>query len=594
MTGQPRTGTPGQRAVREAIARAALAEDGETVARAPDHGDLPEGCPIVPLGVSGKTYFFLKPNGVLTDLTPREFTENGIAALFGGELAWLWQHYVRLGKDGNPIGINHSKAAAALMRACERHPFWSADEGLRGAGSWLDGKDRIVVHCGDSVRDGLGRWHSVPVTIAGRIYAAARAQPRPAAAPASAAHCGRLLNFLERWAWRAPAAAPRLLLGWLCAALVCGVLTWRPHVWVTGDKAMGKSTLEKLLRGLFGAGALRSADASPTAIRQMLGGACMPVMMDEQEVADSRMAEACILLARLASTRDQAATHRGSPEGKVREEFVRAMFYFSAILHPPLKPQDRDRITIFELDRLVGGDEARDFHEEFATVAGLGPALRARVIERWPAIRAAQAHYSRAMFERKATNRQVDQYGTMLAFADAMLSDAPVDELGVREVLDVIDLRTVGGDDDDADHDECLAQLLSAHVDTWSGGVRRTLGMQIASAVRDGERSDAGKALWASGCRLERIGDGEGGALELAVAQKHAGLERIFEGTRWARGVWWQALRRLPNAYVTKGSLYFGGPKVRAVMLAIDLVTDPSAGHGARHGPSQDDGEPRG
>ena len=594
MTGQARNETAGQQAVRAAIEGAGLAEDGESVAQAPGDGGLPEGCPIVPLGVNGKTYYFLKPNGVLTDLTPREFTENGIAALFGGELAWLWQHYARLNKDGEAWGINHPKAAAALMRACERHPFWTADNGLRGAGSWLDGKDRIVVHCGDCVRDGLGRWHAVPVAIAGRIYAAARAQPRPAETPASAGECDRLLRFLERWSWRAPVAAPRLLLGWLGAALVCGVLSWRPHVWVTGDKAMGKSTLEKLLRGLFGAGALRSADASPTAIRQMLGGACMPVMMDEQEVADSRMAEACILLARLASTRDQAGTHRGSPEGKVREEFVRAMFYFSAILHPPLKPQDRDRITIFELDRLVGGDEAKGFHAEFAAVSRLGPALRARIIERWPAIREAQALYARAMLARQATNRQVDQYGTMLAFADAILSDAPVDELGVREVLDIIDFRTVAGDDDDTDHDECLAQLLSAHVDTWSGGVRRTLGMQIASAVHDGERSDAARALWASGCRLERIGEGEGSVIELAVAQKHAGLERIFENTRWARGVWWQALRRLPSAYVTKGSLYFGGPKVRAVMLAIGLVTEPAGSEGARYPPSPHDGEPLG
>jgi adenylylsulfate kinase-like enzyme len=82
-----------------------------------------------------------------------------------------------------------------------------------------------------------------------------------------------------------------LLLGWTGCALIAGALPWRPHVWVTGSSATGKSTLQKALEHLLDGGALHTQDATEAALRQLLKQQTLPVLFDELEAnEDNRRA----------------------------------------------------------------------------------------------------------------------------------------------------------------------------------------------------------------------------------------------------------------------------------------------------------------
>ena len=57
----------------------------------------------------------------------------------------------------------------------------------------------------------------------------------------------------------------------------------------------------------------------------------------------------------------------------------------------------------------------------------------------------------------------------------------------------------------------------------------------------------------------------------MLVANQHAGLDRIFEKTRWERGRWVQALRYLPDAR-TWESVRFAGIEQRSTALPNALL----------------------
>ena len=61
---------------------------------------------------------------------------------------------------------------------------------------------------------------------------------------------------------------------------------------------------------------------------------------------------------------------------RARSWRIRASFYFTSIHHAPLRPQDRSRICVLNLDELVKGDESlvgRPFFSVFESTEILGP-----------------------------------------------------------------------------------------------------------------------------------------------------------------------------------------------------------------------------
>ena len=111
-----------------------------------------------------------------------------------------------------------------------------------------------------------------------------------------------------------------------------GALEWRPMVWVAGDKGTGKSTLQKVVKGVFGRGGLIPAvDASAAGLWQSLGHSSLPVALDEVESEeDNRRNNNLLKLARVAASGGQML--RGGSDHKQASFTVRSCFLFSSIL----------------------------------------------------------------------------------------------------------------------------------------------------------------------------------------------------------------------------------------------------------------------
>lgn len=551
-------------------------------------------CPVQTIGYKGKTVFLISPAGVLHAVPVRELVPNMLALIFEDQFKWLRERYVREDAEGKVRGIDFASAARFLILRCTERGLFEPGDQVRGVGYWpgdpLDPDAALIVHAGDEVLID-GEWRK-PGRIGEHIYVAAPAVPRPGDRAMTKQESDRLLKLLGRWKWRDP-VSPRLLLGWLAAAVVPGALEWRPHLWVSGDRASGKTTLQKLISDLLGRSLLHLADTTEAGVRQLLAGAARPVSLDEIEPEETNdRAQAVVRLARLASQRGGGLVARGATDGTATTTALDAVFLFSSILRPPLAPQDLQRITVLDLEAVDATSEERaGLLAEIRAVKALGPMLRRRLVEQWPRAAATIDSYHSALVSQGHPTRSADQLGALLGMADLLLEDhLDIPEV-IRAICEDYDPADLAERLDDApDHDRCLMHLLTSPLPLLKSGSMRTVGRVVADAFRTEDEEHLAD-LRQCGLTIAREATGR----FLAVASNHQMLARLFADTHWraragATGAWVQALRRVPGSRVAEHPVRFGATRSRATLVPEEAL--PIAR--ADDVPSSVPGEPRG
>jgi len=551
---------------------------------------LPDGCPVTPLGTRQGSFFYLNSLGELRLLTARDHSKLNLLALFSPREAFLEQWHPRLNKDGDRTGdFAAEKVAKDLMHACAQVGVWSPDTKVRGRGAWLGRDGDLVLHLGDCLHV-RGRYE--PCGMRDEIvYPVLRARPHPAEEnePCGAdGAAAALRTLLGSWSWARPKLDPLLLLGWIGAAMVGGALAWRPAAWITGDKGTGKSTLQDVLKGLFGdgEGIYSLADATEAAVRQRMKFDTIPLAFDEAEAEeDNSRTLGVIKVARIASS--GGTIMRGGADHEGAEFTVRFCTLFSSILHPPMQAQDRSRIAFLQLRKLTAGSTIRLDPDQ---LGHLGRRILRRMADRWPALTQGEApilgQWQAELMARGLDHRGAAQFGIMLACADVLLHDHPPDGETLRRIVDSVVAATDDERADElADWERCIGHLTSSLAQAkWGNGEQRTIGTLIAIAAGRAVMADdqvatridrevAQGVLATYGLKVHPDIDGP----DLAVANDHRNLSQLFDSSHWrarsgASGVWRQALLRAPGARASTIPIRFRGPQARAVLVPLAHV----------------------
>ncbi len=548
----------------------------------PGDAEMLASCPVQPLGTRKGIYFYISSLGEVREVRESAHRWQGITSLFGGDAKWLFDNFPTK-TEGVVTGWHERKVGAWLMCQCSRRGLFDPAHGLRGPGVWRVEDGGLVVHCGDAVFDGKA-WRSAGCEIDGVHYPAYPAEPRPDFAnPATAEDAAYLHDHLAMWNWRNPPGATRLVHGWMMCAMICGALDWRPHIWISGDIATGKSGLERLLTtALGGSRAIwRASDVTEAGIRMGLDGAAKAVLLDEIEPKPgSNKVRHVVELARLASTDEQGAVVRGSTEGLSRAWHIRGCFYFTSVIHAPLRPADKKRICIIDLDPLPGADDIGAVRQVLVAacerVRLMAPGLRARMILGWSRFIENLATYDLAMGGLGQSVRHADQLGTILAAHDTTLYDEPVTLDHAVARIEALDIENYIAGADESAHADCLAHLLSTslQVDFAMGGTSRmTIGEMVGKAF-DGGDYYQGELRRNGLATRERAG-----RRFLLVARRHRGLNDIFAGSDWEGGAWSQLFARLTGPDGTRAEMQrtkvsFAGAKERAVWIPFQLIED--------------------
>lgn len=610
-------------------------EDGEGGV---DRPLLPKGSPVRALGMKGQTCFYLDVQGQLVALGPRDHGKNNIITLFAPKTHLPTKYWPRwsapkinkqtgvVEKPSEIIGFAQDLASEALIGACGDAGIFDPLGKVRGRGAHKGKLRSLIVHCGDKILvngrriDGSARdaeWHN-PGVIDGMVYPAAAPGPRPVPEPVGVEVGERLLAILQTWRWERSILDPMLALGWTGQAFICGALDWRSHLFVTGGKGTGKSTLNG--KGMFfdqllGKGLLRTGSATEAAVRQLLGSQTIPVIFDEFEPSEfnAHKTKAMLELARVASSGDDM--HKGGMDHQAQQFVLQSAFQFSSILMPEMQPQDRSRFAILQLkpfpkrvrEDAKADDETPDsgIDLDALKLPEFGRQIQRRMIDGWSRWQETLRLYRRALERVGHTPRGQDTFGTLLACADLLLYDHLPDRELVDEWADRLAPEGLSEISNTVEeHDACLTHLATSMVQARGGDERATVASWVERALKEaGDPESTGymaRQLEHLGLKLVNLrttAKGDLGAVAyrigapafLAVAGDHLGLSALFRDSRWQRGAWSQALGRVEvertvdeepvvERAVSGVKVKFDGRGLRATCVPIAAVLDLEEG----------------
>ena len=253
----------------------------------------------------------------------------------------------------NKRGWDNVKAASWLINLCNARGIFD-DDMIRGRGAWMD-DGQIVIHTGktliiDGQESGLGERDT------SFIYELGRDLDIDVSNPMTGDEAQVLIEILTSMAW-AHQYDGELLAGWLAIAPLCGVLPWRPHIWLSGGTGTGKSwTFDNIIRKMISNISISvQGNSTEAGVRQKLRLDALNVLFDEAEAeneqAHARMQNVMGLM-RAASASQGAELLKGSSTGQAKSFMIRGCFAFASIVPQMEHGSDFRRITLFELKRL--------------------------------------------------------------------------------------------------------------------------------------------------------------------------------------------------------------------------------------------------
>lgn len=584
----------------------ALEAGGEVVELVPLLETLEGSPPIKALGFAeGPAFFFLDGAGQICRLGSRGFTSNGILGLFLGDARWLETNFKidKNRRDGKPEW-DLSSASGFLMRACRSAGPFRLDRDVRGPGVWPDCDDDgadavaagadgigpgVVVHLGTQLfrlayqDNGQGGVKStVVIEDAGQrigrwVYPSYAPEPGPdmtaSVGPDAAEAVAKILGTCS---WRNPDIDARLLLGAIGVGLMVGVAPYRPPVWLVAPTLTGKSAVIKILRRIYAGAEQYWDDTTAPKIRDDLGAAARPVIVDEFEAKEQGQREKDIVeLSR--NTYDRTAGSFGRSGTEAKSGQVSASFVFASVDPPPVLPQDENRRAVLHLVpvKRAAKDKVR-FEDKLRSLAGMGAKLRRRMLAHWGRFDQVFTIYRQALFDGGHDARGADTFGTLLACADLLTADANPDADSAAEWAAHLDAdRLAMLTDTVSAAEECWSHLVGTMVEKWEGGDRVTVGRLLGEVLFENQ-TDARKALARRGLAI-RYYDGE--AYVCVAGKQHPGIKEIFRPTRWAGGGWTTALRSPPiDGRASTNAITYDGIKARSTIIpAKDLVQAPDA-----------------
>ena len=508
--------------------------------------------PIIPLGHADTRYFyyFVTATRQVVRLTPNQHVEKSFLGM-ASEQEWLCCPALPMKLRNEVEVIDWSGLSGILMEMCRDVGMYDSTK-ARGRGAWRDEKD-IVYHAGGQLFVNGAPTPFEEYADTRYRYLACPPITVPAPEAATAKECQELMTVLNTWAWQQPEIAPKLVMGWLACAFICGALRWRPHLWITGPKGSGKSTLDTFVVGLLGELVVHvQGGTTEPGLRQSLNGDARPVAFDEFE-SDGPNAKRIIEAARSAASDNAAPIIKGTPEGKPLTYRLRFAAMLSSVIANVERDTDQSRIVFLELrcrerdeDQRRWLLEALDrYDQEFG-----GKVLR-RMLDALGngLFDASLSTFRTAVRMAGGDERKADVYAHLLAAYHALVSDAPIT---VEDAESLVVLLADLDQTEQTDEEACVEQLLGYTVSIDYD--RRTIGEWLIYLIVGPQSSPLPEHVHAA---LERHGIKiiEG---ELVVANSTSGIKKVFHGTRWSGGAHRRTLRRVPGAR-TAGNHRFAG-----------------------------------
>ena len=510
-----------------------------------------------PMGFDDEFYFFLpRTKGQVLELTASSL--GSMQNLY--QLANASEYERIMGWDQLKPAEAVASIGPMLMDICHRiGPYENGR--VYGAGAWVVGKKQYI-NTGSSVYDvaaGVEYQHR-EVEIDGAFVREAKAFYLDCA-PLANKEANKLIQICQMLKWRRPISGT-LLAGWLVVAMVGGALRWRPHVFITGPKGAGKSTvIEEIVEVVIGDSMIRQDGGSTEAgLRKEVKNSSRPIVMDEFEGESKRAAEEVgkiLFWARKASS-------GGYIVNANRKYRAKSCVCFAAINPLVTQGADADRITLLELEVNKDKDAEEHFDKLMDLVHDTLTVEYARRLARRTVDNLDALLWNCEVFAKHASRilkskRDGDQFGPMLAGAYMLHATGLVTDETAAEYCARQDWSWVHDQKDGTDSERLIRRILNSMIEYSM--VDRTVKMPVSEMIVRVMRGDPGSGDAAKA--LARCGMAVKGEW-LCVANTDDGLSGLLQGTPWV--AYRPSLSRLEGVITEDKTMRFGGGSPRRYM----------------------------
>jgi putative DNA primase/helicase len=453
------------------------------------------------------------------------------------------------------------------------------DKFIRGRGAWID-NGKIIIHAGDLL---IVDKQAVPLkTFKSRyVYEIGERLGFGTSQMLSSKQSRFLIDSAKWLTWEREINA-YLLAGWCVIAPFCGVLQWRPHIWVTGPAGSGKSwVMDNFIKRILGGTAVVvQGKTTEAGIRGLLQNDARAVLFDESDVDsqnDKERIQSIISTARSSSYHDGGVVGKGTQSGASRTYTMRSCFAFSSIGVHINQQSDRTRFTMLGLLAFEGKrrkEEFIDFEREWhATVTDdYVEALQSRTLDLLPIILKNAKTFASAVDTVIGQRRIGDQVGAMLAGAYSLTSIREItfdDAVKWVQDRDWTEERALELTKDEY---QLLSKIISkvVFVESTEGRKERSVGEMILIVIS--ARSDWTVTEVDARERLRRMGiiirDSS-----ILIANNSDEIMSIIRDTAWSKS-YSRVLERIPGAQKVKPLAYCPGIKQRGVSIPLSIITD--------------------
>lgn len=491
--------------------------DVDELTDAPDHGDtsldggeISEAAAAIidnphfrPLGYhAGMDFFVSLESGFIYGLSPQMLKSSYFLKLARKD--WWERHFPKKAtRKSDEGGVDWESASDALIGASYATGTWDPEREC-GQGACLDG-GLVVYNTGSTLWvEGMGQ---MPIRdFRGKnCYTVNLAAPMPAFHNPFSANDPAMLALLDiiaslNWQPEHRELSIMGLFGWMCIGPISGIMSWRPHLWLSGPRSAGKSWVIKniIARALGDYACYIKSNSTEPGIRRNLHGKSMPLIFDEAEGEtrqDRERIDSIIRMARHAASEDRSVVMQANTGGAERYR-IKSSFLFSSITPQLEASADKTRFALAQLNEGHGLDAFMERIEgpaEALLTPEFSQRFIARMILRAPDLHETYRLMVLAMHTFRVERRIIDVYAAFAAGAWLMLRDGlPEDHLEavgfIAETFDIVVQLEGFGDRvrDEKDHNRLFRTLQSTplRVETAAMGPRMiSIGALMASAI---------------------------------------------------------------------------------------------------------------
>jgi len=482
---------------------------------------------IRPQGYIGKKYYFFpRSTGDIEEFLYTELAGDTAYYHLAKESFWT-SFFDEPAKVGGKDIVKMFKPK--LMEACKIKGKFDPERVL-STGVWPDGNGGVVANMGNALYLPGSGFMDHSDYDSEKVYISAAKSIDIVVDALGNADSVKLRYICESLSWRYKISGS-LLAGWIYASILSGALRWRPHIFVTGGKGSGKTTVMRDIIKTILKGWSRNSDGGTTGagFRRKLGNQARPVVSDEMETETKKQRDTADDVLTLARQSSSGAEYANA----YVDITVHSCFCFGGI-NPNIKQgADKDRITELELikDRGEGFRDRwkakeREIKETFS--GDYGRRLARRAIDNAGAFLANLEVFEDELSVMLGDSRSAEQFAPMVAGLYGLHSTGLITADRAREWVREQDWDFFYQEEEGSDAEKMVSHLLTAMAEFTMGDKTNRV------AVSDLLRLVIDNGMGAESARLSlgRYGLKVDGGW-LVVANSKSRIGELMRDTSW-------------------------------------------------------------